>query len=305
VFATSACPSPPTGSRSRATWPTGSTTSSPGSDPRHIARTARSRVCTSSPRSARCRSRASPPSRSRPCSTRSWRPGRSPRRVQVIHGVLRAGLGRAYEWQLVSQNVAKLADPPRSVRPRSPRSSPARRRASSPSPRAILTSICTPSCSPPAPASARRSRWQDVDLDEQRFRVRHTPLRPRGCGWDFGQPKSSSGRRTIPLVAPAMRALRSQRRPIAELRLLAGPRWEDHELVFPSSVGTPISGTNVLHEFKRVLARAGLPTTFRLHDLRHSMATYALTACARRAGSSGPRSDHPDPGHLLTRPTQR
>lgn len=30
--------------------------------------------------------------------------------------------------------------------------------------------------------------------------------------------------------------------------------------------------------FKKVLARAGLPTTYRVHDLRHSAATYLLAA---------------------------
>ncbi len=121
-------------------------------------------------------------------------------------------------------------------------------------------------------------RWRDIDFDEQRFQVRHTLLRPRSGGWEFGAPKSNSGRRTVPLVAPAMRALTAQRRRVAQLRLLAAMRWEDHDLVFPSNVGTPISGRNALHEFKPVLSRAGLPTSFRLHDPRHSMASYALAA---------------------------
>jgi integrase len=206
--------------------------------------------------------------------------GTSPRRVQMIHGILRTALGRAYKWQLVSQNVAKLADPPRVTRPQVTPLKPSEAMrllaVAEGHPHEHLYAFMLATGLRVGEALALR--WQDVDLEEQRFRVRHTLLRPRGGGWEFGQPKSSSGRRTIPLVAPALRALRSQRRRIAELRLVAGPRWEDHDLVFPSNVGTPISGTNVLHEFKHVLARAGLPTTFRLHDLRHSMATYALAA---------------------------
>jgi site-specific recombinase XerD len=48
--------------------------------------------------------------------------------------------------------------------------------------------------------------------------------------------------------------------------------------VFPSTVGSALDGKNAYHEFKKLLARAGLPTTYRIHDLRHSTATYLLAA---------------------------
>lgn len=44
------------------------------------------------------------------------------------------------------------------------------------------------------------------------------------------------------------------------------------------SGGNPLDGTNANHEFKKILARAGLPGTYRVHDLRHSAATYLLAA---------------------------
>ena len=47
---------------------------------------------------------------------------------------------------------------------------------------------------------------------------------------------------------------------------------------FPSAIGTPLDGTNVYKAFKRLSHQAGLPMTFRLHDLRHSTATYLLAA---------------------------
>jgi integrase len=39
--------------------------------------------------------------------------------------------------------------------------------------------------------------------------------------------------------------------------------------VFASDVGTPLDHDNVKKRFKRALQRAGLPSTTRLHDLRH------------------------------------
>ncbi len=52
--------------------------------------------------------------------------------------------------------------------------------------------------------------------------------------------------------------------------------WEDHELVFPSTVGTPLSHRNLVRSFKALLKRAGLPSSVRLYDLRHTCATLLL-----------------------------
>nr|MBA2692081.1 site-specific integrase [Rubrobacter sp.] len=46
-------------------------------------------------------------------------------------------------------------------------------------------------------------------------------------------------------------------------------------LVFPSSVGTPLTGRNISRDFEATLARAGLPA-IRFHDLRHTCATLLL-----------------------------
>ena len=46
--------------------------------------------------------------------------------------------------------------------------------------------------------------------------------------------------------------------------------------MFPSQVGTPIGGRNLIRHFKLRLGRAGLPSTFRFHDLRHTCATLLL-----------------------------
>jgi integrase len=59
-------------------------------------------------------------------------------------------------------------------------------------------------------------------------------------------------------------------------RLKAGPLWQDHELVFPSTIGTTISDTSLTGwHFKPLLKKAGLPA-IRLHDLRHTCATILL-----------------------------
>jgi integrase len=52
--------------------------------------------------------------------------------------------------------------------------------------------------------------------------------------------------------------------------------WQDQDLVFPSQVGTPLSARNLQRHFKSLLKRAGLPESFRFHDLRHTCATLLL-----------------------------
>jgi integrase len=52
--------------------------------------------------------------------------------------------------------------------------------------------------------------------------------------------------------------------------------WSDHGLVFPSAIGTPISGGNLNRSFKALLKGAGLPTV-RFHDPRHTFATLLLS----------------------------
>ncbi len=46
--------------------------------------------------------------------------------------------------------------------------------------------------------------------------------------------------------------------------------------MFPSQVGTPLGGRNLIRHFKRMLERPGLSSTFRFHDLRHTCATLLL-----------------------------
>jgi integrase len=71
------------------------------------------------------------------------------------------------------------------------------------------------------------------------------------------------------------RALRSHRARQLEERLVAGPLWQESDLVFTSSVGTPLDSRNVTRRFQAALERAGMPR-LRFHDLRHTAASLML-----------------------------
>lgn len=55
--------------------------------------------------------------------------------------------------------------------------------------------------------------------------------------------------------------------------------WQDHNLVFTTSVGSPLNISNLTrNHFKPALKRADLPSSVRLYDLRHTCATLLLQA---------------------------
>ena len=94
---------------------------------------------------------------------------------------------------------------------------------------------------------------------------------------EFTPPTRAKSRRSIDLTAGSVVALRAHRkRQLGEMMRKAG-LWQDHGLVFPSSVGTPLSHRNVVRSCKAVLRRAELPSSVRLYDLRHTCATLLLS----------------------------
>jgi len=76
-----------------------------------------------------------------------------------------------------------------------------------------------------------------------------------------------------------MQRLKTHRARQAADRLRAGRRWHDLDLVFASTIGTPIEPRNVDRAWHTQRDRAGLPW-LRLHDLRHACATFLLASGA-------------------------
>ena len=104
-------------------------------------------------------------------------------------------------------------------------------------------------------------RWQDVDWQAQRIRVRRNHV----LG-EFDTPKSRRGSRSVPMAA----------RVAGELdRLHRASRWQaDDALVFAEpDNGGPLRRGALMRRYRRALRAAQLEGTHRFHDLRHTFGT--------------------------------
>jgi integrase len=202
----------------------------------------------------------------------------SPKSVRNVHIVAHKALADALRWGRVARNVADLADPPAIGRREMQIWSPAQLRqflASAEGDRLYAAWLLL------ATSGMRRGevlglRWSDVDVAAARLSIVQS-LVLVGYEPRFSEPKTAKGRRSISLDPSTVAALRRHRRRQAEERLSWGPTYRDSDLVFTREDGSLTHPESFAGQFMRLAVRAGLPR-IRLHDLRHSYATAALTA---------------------------
>jgi len=225
--------------------------------------------------------------------------GLSSRTVQYLHAVLRKSLNVAVKDQALIRNVAALVDPPRvmakEVQPLVP--DEARRFL-----KAVegdrLEALFTVAVSLGLrQGEALALRWQDVNLETGKLRVRYALQRykPGKAETPAGElrkpteihlvePKTKKGRRTIDLPQVTRSALAAHQMRSTEERRLAGSRWTvpmvhcegrlepTDDFVFTTGIGTPLEGRNVTKRFQTLLKDSKIPR-HRFHDLRHTAAT--------------------------------
>ena len=117
-------------------------------------------------------------------------------------------------------------------------------------------------------------KWQDVNFAESTLYVRRACIEVTGRGIIETEPKTAKGRRSIHLPPLAIEALKKHRANQVEVRRKA-EIWQERDLIFCTSRGTPFIATYLHGVFKALLKKANLPD-MRFHDLRHSAATLLL-----------------------------
>jgi integrase len=165
--------------------------------------------------------------------------GLSPRSVQYIHATLRAALGVARRWGIVDRNVAELVNP---VTVRRTQVQPF-----TPDEVQRILEVCATDrlgafYTVAMAIGVRLGEglglcWTDVDIDGPSPQLRiHRAMKVGPDGrLLLGETKTPRSRRTVPLPAVCVSALRVHRQRQREERLAAGPLWQEHGLVFTTA----------------------------------------------------------------------
>jgi integrase len=106
-----------------------------------------------------------------------------------------------------------------------------------------------------------------IDWENGIIHVSKTIQAIRGKGLVIGEPKSEASRRPVAMPEFVQRTLADH----------LNSRKIESDFVFCTSKGTPFSPRNIVRHFKKVLKKAGLPQTTRLHDLRHTFVSFLLS----------------------------
>jgi integrase len=196
------------------------------------------------------------------------------RTIELCYTVLHGCLKHAQRLGLVSQNWAELVEVPR----------PEKREMSvwdEGQVSLFLSTVDDPLYRMAFATGMRRGeliglQWRDLDWQSEAIQVRRQVITPEGGGWRFQEPKTARGRRAIRLGPGLLEALRRHfNQTLLLARAIAGDRWQESDLIFPSQVGTPRNGYEVSKAFHRLAEQAGLPA-IRFHDIRHTAASIML-----------------------------
>lgn len=232
--------------------------------------------------------------------------GATPATLKEVRRILSTALNEAVARELVNRNVARRSSIPKAVSPEiQPLSVEEARQV-------FATANTLPNGTAWLVALAlglRRNEilglhWDDVDLEAGTLSIRRTLQRsvhgcsdPLACcfeihtarctpacaghaeacpdrigGLQFSTPKSAAGYRTVVMPPTLQAALRTHQH---SQRPLPGPRRRHGGLVFRDDRGNPLDPNGATHAWKTVL-RAASVRDVRLHDARHSAATYLL-----------------------------
>ncbi|WP_312335781.1 tyrosine-type recombinase/integrase [Anaerospora hongkongensis] len=135
--------------------------------------------------------------------------------------------------------------------------------------------------------------WDDIDLDRRIAIIRRSLVTTNEQGPIFETPKTEESNRMIPLPGDLCLELsRHKTRQEAEagaavekakahsekfhVKVDPGTYYKDSGLIFQQENGQRLDPRSFSRTFKRLLAKADLPESFRVHDMRHTFASLML-----------------------------
>lgn len=211
--------------------------------------------------------------------------GYSPNSIRIMRAVLRKALGQAEREGLVARNVAALSTPPRIGQPegRALTREQAQRLLAELRGHDFDALVTLMLAFGLRRGEALGLHWSALDWEAGTLGVTHAVKRVKVRDGRSGRRtrlvvselKTRRSRRTLYLTPELVEILREHRARQAKRRMALGAAWQDHGLIFPSRVGTPMDPDNFSHTFSRLCRRAGLGH-WHPHELRHSGASLML-----------------------------
>lgn len=196
--------------------------------------------------------------------------------IYHIHKVVHDGLATAMRHELIYRNVAKLVQPPRVPKTKMnvwtdeqlvqflEYAKPYRY---------YMIILLAATCGLRR-GEAIALRWEDVDFKAGTISINQSYTRGEQ-GYIFQEPKTKAGIRTIALPQITIDALKRQKVLLAQDKLAAGPKYNDHGLVNQTKVGCPVNPYYFETRWLDLLRKSDLPR-IRFHDLRHTHASLLL-----------------------------
>ena len=216
----------------------------------------------------------------------------STRTVTMAHNALTRALRHAEANRHVVHNVAALVDTPKGQSGRPSKALTAGQAAAvlkaAEASRlgayvilCLMTGIRT--------EEARALRWDHVDLDAGSIAVWRSVRHG-------GDTKTAKSRRTLGLPRAVIEALREHRVRQDEEKAAAAELWQNDDLVFATTIGTPLDAANVRRYFRSVCRAAGIGEDWAPRELRTSFVSLLSASgvpveeIARLAGHSSTRT---------------
>jgi integrase len=202
----------------------------------------------------------------------------SARTVKYVHTVLSSAMKQAVRWKLLTSNPAQFVELPKNVRREMQCFSVEQAKLFLQEAAkdefgllfefAIVTGM--------RPEEYLAMTWDDIQ--DGVVSIQRVLIRRAGGGWYFTEPKTKNSRRSVPLPEYLLAKLKHHRAVQSAYRLKKADKYKNHNLVFASRLGTPVSIRNLdRRHYKPMLERVKLPK-LRLYDLRHTCATLLLAA---------------------------
>ena len=202
----------------------------------------------------------------------------APRSVVYAHAVLGRALQDALRWGLIARNPSRMVK-----RPKAPKSEmsvwtaeQARQfleHVSDDRHYALWFLLLTTGLRRGEVAALR---WSDIDLAVKTLSVQRTRVTVDYTVVE-NEPKTPQSRRRLALDADTVEALRAHRSRQNADRKQLGDDWQQTGYVFTDEIGAAMHPQAITDRFQKLAAAAGVPV-MRLHDLRHTSATLALSA---------------------------